>query len=117
MSRRRSSTGPDADSRELVMQRAGRRCERCHGRQALQIHHRQPRQMGGTSDPRINDYTNLALLCYTCHRWVESNRTAATNEGWLVPRRKGMPPAQVPWLAVDGWWWPTGKPLAEEPPF
>ena len=40
--------------------------------------------MGGSRWPLINDPINLVALCLLCHRWVESNRTQATSEHWLL---------------------------------
>lgn len=89
MIRRRKSrpTGPDVATRELVRWRDRDQCRRC-GAQTWQIHHRKPRGMGGTRDPLINGPSNLVLLCGTgttgCHGWVETNRTEARLQGWLV---------------------------------
>ena len=80
----RVSTGPSAEVRAEVIARARGRCERC-GTWADQgqVHHRKPRQMGGTSRPEINDASNLVLLCQLCHDDVESHRTDAYEAGWL----------------------------------
>lgn len=77
--------------RELVWTRDGASCARC-GISILNrpssIHHRKPRGMGGTRDPRINDPRNLVRLCGSgvtgCHGRIESNRTAAMEKGWLI---------------------------------
>ena len=78
-------------TRALVLQRDGHRCARC-GRSVLDfpasVHHRVPRRMGGTRDPRIDDPRNLVLLCGSgatgCHGDIESHRTTARFEGWLL---------------------------------
>lgn len=92
MANRRSS-GPDTATRQVVIDRADFRCERCGKRllnKGASIHHRIPRGAGGTKDPLINHPVNLALLCGTgttgCHGWVESNRSEAYATGWLVHR-------------------------------
>lgn len=81
------TTGPSTATRELVRWRDRDRCRRC-GAPTWQIHHRQPRGMGGTRDPRVNSPANLVLLCGTgvtgCHGWVESHRALAREQGWLV---------------------------------
>lgn len=44
--------------------------------------------MGGTRDPRVNDLRNLVRLCGSgttgCHGDIESHRTTARFEGWLI---------------------------------
>ena len=77
-------TGPDRRTRQLVIDRAGRICERCEIAPGEQIHHRRPRMAGGTKDPRVNLPSNLVLLCGACHRWVESHREEARDDGWLL---------------------------------
>lgn len=57
----------DADTRELVRQRAGNRCEYCRLRQehsllVLHIEHIAARKHGGVDDP-----SNLALACDRCN--------------------------------------------------
>ncbi len=93
MIRHRSNTGPSTAVRAVVMARAGNCCERCGisiADQPASIHHRQARGMGGTKDPAANDVPNLALLCGTgttgCHGHIESHRTQAIADGWIVPK-------------------------------
>lgn len=101
-------TGPSAVTELFVRQRDGNQCKRCYryvGPGEGSIHHRQPRQMGGTSRPEINDPVNLALLCGSattgCHGYIESHRTEAYEMGWLV--HSWDDPAAVPWQsAVTG---------------
>ena len=85
--RRPRPTGPSIETREQVRWRDRDRCRRC-GKPTWQIHHRKPRGMGGTRDPLINSPANLVLLCGSgttgCHGWVESHRTEAREQGWLV---------------------------------
>lgn len=85
-------TGPDLATRQLVIDRAQRRCERCR-QPGEQIHHRKPRGMGGTSDPAINALPNLVFVCGDCHREIESHRSDAYESGWLV--RRWRDPAEV----------------------
>jgi len=79
-------TGPDAATRTLVaLQRAGGVCERCRQEAVTDIHHRDPRGMGGSRNvPWINDPSNLVALGRKCHLEVEANRTFAYRDGWLV---------------------------------
>lgn len=105
MSRRR--TGPDRATVDLVRARDGDECRRCH-REYQQIHHRKPRGMGGTRDPLINSPSNLVCVCQTCHHWIETHRSDALRDGWLVsqwadPQRVPLVIDHLPvWLSPDG---------------
>lgn len=101
MRRVRNDTGPDQGVRRLVAARDGGRCTVC-GRQGEDTHHRQPRGIGGSSDPAINEPTNLLTLCRDCHRGVESQRQVAIDHGYLV--RRPTAPASVPVL-LHGYGW------------
>lgn len=87
----------------MLLVRSGGRCEArtpdClgdqHGlvhrlpRQSINIHHRNPRKMGGTDRADIHDLANLMLLCGSgnvtgCHSWIERDRTRAYARGYLV---------------------------------
>jgi len=85
----------------LLRERSVGRCEMC-GRPATNTHHRRPRGMGGSKDPATDRPANLARLCGSgttgCHGWIENNRTAAEDCGWLVPQ--GHDPATVPILIM-----------------
>jgi hypothetical protein len=99
-------TGPTRTVRHTVKARAGMCCERCGVSVAAtghHVHHRQPRQMGGSSRPEINCPSNLLLLCAPrCHSEVESSRQISYERGWLV--RPGHNPATSPvWIAGRGW--------------
>lgn len=52
------------------------------------IHHRLPQGMGGTSLPWWKDPDWLIAVCghgtIGCHGWIESNRTAAIDLGYLL---------------------------------
>lgn len=83
--------------RQLVMARCGGFCERCgQWPPLIELHHRRPKGLGGSSLPDRHDPSNLAALCTTCHRWAHSYPTAADAEGFLVPRRAGLAPSSVP---------------------
>lgn len=92
---------PSRKVRDTVIQRDRDRCVRC-GRYVPgypgSIHHRTPRMMGGTRDPRVNRPSNLVLLCGTgttgCHGWVESHRDEAKDAGLLIPW--WQTPSEVP---------------------
>ena len=83
--------------RERVFARAGGHCDRCGTGlrpDAWDAHHRSPRGMGG--DPSKNTPENLVALHRECHAWVEANRAAARDQGFLVPDWRN--PAEVPVL-------------------
>lgn len=52
------------------------------------VHHRCPRSSGGTRRVWVGEAANGLLLCGTgttgCHGWVESNRSEARVQGFLV---------------------------------
>lgn len=80
------------DVRLLVLERDEWSCVRCCrsiGEHRLySLHHRCPRRMGGTASLDINLPSNLVTLCGTgttgCHGWIESHRTQAVEDGWLL---------------------------------
>ncbi len=102
-------TGPSLKVRQLVIDRADRKCLRCYSYGQV-IHHRRPRKRGGTKRPEINYPENLVWVCHFCHSWIESNRAEAYVTGWLV--KEGLEdPAEIPlrdtwgrhfWLTEDG---------------
>ena len=110
-------TGPDQETSWALYARAGGRCEICNTDlttgHAYSKHHRIPRGRGGT-----NVLSNLMLLCGTgtsgCHGMVESRRTIAYDNGWLV--RTGHDPAEqlvrihAVRLLNAGFFAPSGRP-------
>lgn len=96
------SKSPDLPQwvREAVYLRSGDRCEvaatnACRARggwfdgvDGRSLHHRRPRRMGGTRAIDIHDPANLLAVCGNgtrgCHGWIESNRLAAKENGWLL---------------------------------
>lgn len=85
------SSGIPPKVRELIYTRDGHLCARCACsivNAPSSIHHRKPRQMGGSKDPRISDPRNLIRVCGTgttgCHNAIESYRAKAYDEGWLL---------------------------------
>lgn len=91
-------------AREVVLARAQFCCERCgdalSGEPGVgySVHHRLPRGMGGSRRHNVTSLANLVALCGSgttgCHGWVESNREAAYEAGWLV--RQAADPALIP---------------------
>lgn len=106
----RRDTGPTKAVVALILERAGWQCEVCAGHlgeergRTWSVQHRHPRQMGGTRAPWINFASNLLVACghgtAGCNGRIESERSEATDAGWLVP--SGVDPATVPVLLYDG---------------
>lgn len=97
-------SGPSARVRDRVWAREESCCRRCgrrltRGVSVCSIHHRQPRQMGGTSRPEVNSLDALALICGSgttgCHGYIESHREEAYDRGWLV--HSWDDPASIAW--------------------
>lgn len=86
--------------RIAVAVRFEQRCARCGehagGLRGGEVHHRVPRRMGGTRDPRSSDPRNLVLLCQPCHEWIERNRAEALTGGWLLHTYAGLDDAMFP---------------------
>ncbi|HEX5997338.1 MAG TPA: hypothetical protein VFY84_19535 [Jiangellales bacterium] len=103
MVRRYVDTGPDKATEALLNLRCRWACEICGEKPATQTHHRTPRGLGSTRDPRINSPANLLRLDADCHRYVETHRAEALIAGWLVSRYSD--PARVPVLIHNGSRW------------
>lgn len=103
--------------RDVVLLRSRGRCEvgvtdacRARGRrldspEGTNQHHRHPGGMGGSKRAEIHAAEGLLQVCGQgntsgCHGWIESNRTAAKERGWLVDR--GQDPADVPVVLWNG---------------
>lgn len=89
-------------TRRVIIERAKGRCEVCglvvnYG----QIHHRQPRGMGGTSSRGIESAANGLYVHPSCHRKIEMNREKSYLLGHLV--RTGASPEEAQVRLWDGW--------------
>lgn len=92
---------------ERIFDRESGVCLRCGGA-GSEVHHRRSRGMGGTAkDP--HGVANLVLLCAACHRWVESHRAAAYEQGWLIRRSNPTPADQIPVQTGRGLVWLTNN--------
>ena len=89
-------TGFSPKTRQIVLGRADNLCEICCRGGPLQCHHRRARGMGSSKDPLTNTPANALAICPADHAWVESHRTEALENGWLV--RQGKNPEHVPVL-------------------
>lgn len=94
-------TGFPPEVRDIITHRSGGDCEICEAARAADIHHRRPRNSGGTRRPETNRASNGLALCRGCHQLVESYRNVATKLGWLVPQR--FEPADCPVLYRGEW--------------
>lgn len=108
-------------ARRVFFDRDGERCFRCrmplrwHERGfAWSMHHRKPRGMGSSTAPEINSAPNALTLCghattpNGCHRWAETHRTDALEQGYLIPTNattETFAPAAVRVRRLDGSWW------------
>jgi hypothetical protein len=105
-------TGPDSRTVDVVLERAQHSCEICGlgvlGRRGVDwsVHHRRPRQMGGTRWSGCNLPSNLMIVCGSgttgCHGVTESHRSGAVAGGWLVLSRED--PAKVAVLITRDRW-------------
>lgn len=98
-------TGFPAGVRTAVRARADGYCERCGLKRGTETHHRRPRGAGGSKRDDTNVASNALLLCHDCHEDIESERTHAINQGWLVTQNHC--PAGIPvyyrgdWVYLD----------------
>lgn len=92
-------------TRSLIRLRAAGRCEVCGLTGAYQIHHRQPRGMGGSGAEPIRSCANGLFVHDHCHRKIEANRTKSYLLGHLVHRWSSPEDTHV--RLWDGWWYLT----------
>jgi hypothetical protein len=122
-------TGPSPRTRETVIMRSNGVCELCHQPlRQFSVHHRRPRQMGGTKRPESNMAANLLVICGSgttgCHGHIESMRSEAYESGVLL--RSMQDPESEPYRDNYGHWWtltnngtktrqpPLSQPLTKE---
>lgn len=94
--------------RTTVLERDLHVCQRCGeyvGISDYSIHHRRPKGMGGSKDPATNLPANLITLCGSgttkCHGWVESHRSDALYEGFIL--HQAVVPELRPVKTYRGW--------------
>lgn len=88
-------------ARQLVMARCHGHCERCGWWVGGDIHHRQPKGMGGSTRPDRHNVENLVHLCRRCHSWAHGKPIDASAEGFIVERRSGVDPLDAPVTLFD----------------
>lgn len=111
--RARRDTDPPRSARLAVAARSGGICERCRKARAVHVHHRQPKQAGGTRRRLAHALFNLLHVCFRCHAEIHGDPAKSYKAGWLV--LSGGDPALVPlrtrtargeplteWLTADG---------------
>lgn len=97
------NTGPSQRVRNAVIFRDNFSCRRCGATPGSQIHHRAPRGRWGIKNAEwVNGMAALVLLCIPCHTHVESHRTEALENGWLVRRNSQDLPEEIPMVDVAG---------------
>lgn len=99
----RPPEGFSKTAKDLMGARSGGRCEIDDCGPIFEWHHRGPRSIGGTKAEWVNRAANGLGLATRCHRRVESNRTRAYVNGWLVSRLGGKQAADVPVLYRGRW--------------
>lgn len=77
--------------RILIGERSSGVCEVCGQERATQVHHRRPRGMGGSRDPRIHEPSMLLHVGDHCHHHIEHNRGESIAEGWLLTHAGDRP--------------------------
>jgi len=59
---------------QMVIVEADSRCEICGASRNLEVHHIEPRGMGGSRRPEIEEASNKAVLCRSCHIEITEQR-------------------------------------------
>lgn len=101
-------------AKALAQARCYGMCEGCRAFTALDPHHRMTRGSGGVHGAAAdvsNDVRNLLMLCRACHDVTLNDASACIALGWVVERRAGVDPREVPAMIQTvngfGWWYLT----------
>lgn len=103
-------------AKSIVLARCWGKCEGCgnYAGAALDVHHRMTRGAGGVHGAAAdvsNSPPNLLALCRPCHDRTLANAAACISVGWVIERRSGVNPAEVPaqihTVNGYGWWFLT----------
>lgn len=102
-------------AKALAQARSNGLCEGCGLSGPLDPHHRMTRGSGGVHGIAAaisNDVRNLLMLCRVCHDRTLADAPACIAIGWVIERRAGINPVNVPALIYTvngrGWWFLTG---------
>lgn len=103
-------------AKAIASARAFHLCEGCRAFTALDPHHRMTRGSGGVSRAGAdvsNDPRNLLMLCRGCHDRTLNAAPECIKIGWVVERRAGVDPREVPakihTVNGYGWWYLTAE--------
>jgi hypothetical protein len=103
-------------AKKAALARSWGQCEGCGADKGMGLdpHHRMTRGMGGVQRAAAdisNDPRNLLMLCRGCHDRTLNNATACIEVGWVIERRAGVDPREVPakihTVNGYGWWYLT----------
>lgn len=101
-------------AKALAQARSNGLCEGCGIPGRLDPHHRMTRGSGGVhraAEAVSNDVRNLLMLCRVCHDQTLNAAGHCIGIGWVVERRAGIDPRNVPALIYTvngrGWWYLT----------
>jgi len=101
-------------AKALAQARSYGLCEGCRAFGDLDPHHRMTRGSGGVhraGSDVSNDPRNLLMLCRPCHDHATNDITECIKVGWVVERRAGVDPREIPakihTVNGYGWWYLT----------
>lgn len=101
-------------AKALAQARSTHMCEGCRAFTDLDPHHRMTRGSGGVHGVAAdvsNDVRNLLMLCRPCHDRTLDEAAACIAVGWVIERRAGVDPRDVPakihTVNGYGWWYLT----------
>jgi hypothetical protein len=98
-------------AKALAQARSWSICEGCGLPGHLDPHHRMTRGSGGVyraGSDVSNDCRNLLMLCRPCHDRTLADAQRCIKIGWVIERRAGVDPREVPahiyTVNGRGWW-------------
>lgn len=103
-------------AKALAQARSWAICEGCGLPGRLDAHHRMTRGFGGVHGAAAavsNSPRNLLMLCRLCHDRTLSAAYECIPVGWVIERRAGVDPREVPakihTVNGYGWWYLTAE--------
>lgn len=101
-------------AKAIASARAFSICEGCRAFTTLDAHHRVTRGSGGVHGVAAgvsNSPQNLLMLCRGCHDRTLNAAAECIEIGWVIERRSGVDPREVPakihTVNGHGWWFLT----------